>query len=92
MLVATARLAVLLPAARLRYSKLTNCLSCRRIALQTTKPTSYRTWPGICIQHFLSDGAYRETQSLTPSIFEYVRQYGRTYHRYMAGGKTWKQL
>ncbi|CBX98131.1 hypothetical protein IAQ61_010233 [Plenodomus lingam] len=26
-----------------------------------------------------------ETQSLTPSIWDYVHQYGRTYHRYMAG-------
>lgn len=31
--------------------------------------------------------ARSETQSLTPSIWDYVRQYGRTYHRYMAGGK-----
>jgi hypothetical protein len=29
----------------------------------------------------------RETASLTPSIWDYVQQHGRTYHRYMAGGK-----
>ncbi|KAF1938058.1 S-adenosyl-L-methionine-dependent methyltransferase [Clathrospora elynae] len=28
---------------------------------------------------------FAETQSLTPSIYDYVKKYGRTYHRYMAG-------
>lgn len=30
---------------------------------------------------------HSEIQSLTPSIFDYVKKYGRTYHGYQAGGK-----
>lgn len=43
--------------------------------------------PGLAVPAPFLLTRHSEIQSLTPSIFDYVKKYGRTYHGYQAGGK-----
>jgi hypothetical protein len=65
--------------------ELTNC-AFSRTRIQTAQ-TSKRASRLLFTECSSSLTPGRDTESLTPSIWEYVHQHGRTYHRYMAGGR-----
>lgn len=60
--------------------------TCSRIPSQMV--TTTRTCDALLLSNRPGElTRHSEIQSLTPSIFDYVKKYGRTYHGYQAGGK-----